>query len=315
MMKKPLASSIVPLLLFSMPLSGAAEGVCDQLKIGKPPSHVFPVVSPTLDPPDISKLFIQVYSTKPVSDTGDGLVEKCRIAQDLFEVDRMMKDVGFGGYATPEAMPLFTNAYLKNVSDNDRETVRNVVREILNPAGVAEDAIGALTVNADLYDETVLNVYYVDAGDTQADFDYVSTLTGMHIRDVEGNSAQMIFISDSAKSDTVAHEFAHAFSAGHVNFWDFEGEEYCIKFLPHPGTDTPDVNMECEFPTSNYMWAASVDDRAKLVEGQKERMMRNEHSVIFKFSPSSRKLNCPDFSADPHEDTPEDDACPRMGPP
>jgi hypothetical protein len=271
----------------------------------------------TVPTPDISKLYIQVNSTKSVDvTTPEGLAHKCAIASDLSEVDRMMKDVGFDGYPNPDSMALFDHAFVREIPQGDKKIVRDVVRAILDPAGVAEPLIQALKSNNDLYDEKVLNVYYVDpdpAALSGPGFDYISILTGVHLRDKDGNSEKIIFISDSARSDTVAHEFAHAFSSGHINFWEADGDEWCIKFLPHPGTDMPSVNMECEFTHANYMWAASAEDRQDLIDAQKERMMRNEHSVIFNYSPPQDKLNCPDFSADPHDETPEDDACPRMG--
>lgn len=310
-MSKHVAGFLAPLFLAVSPTNAAAAGVCDLLTVGKavpPTTYPNTVTSAT---PDVSKLVIQIYSTKTVDGT-EGAANKCAIAQDLWEVDRMMKDVGFDGYPNADSAALFVNARVMSIqSDTEKEIVREAVRQILDPGGIAEPAILALTENATLYDERILNIYYVDPDDAlmQTGFDYVSRLTGVHIRNEDGFSERMIFISDSAKSDTVAHEFAHAFSAGHVNFWDLEGKEHCIKFLPHPGTTTPDINMKCEFPKENYMWAASNGDRAELIDAQKVRMMRNEHSVIFNYSPPDDKLNCPDFNSDP------DKTCPRMGVP
>ncbi|MFT5501919.1 MAG: hypothetical protein ACI88G_002060 [Woeseiaceae bacterium] len=310
-MSKRVACFLTPLLLAVVPTVASAVNVCDLLNVGNAsPPATYPNTVTSLTP-NVSELVIQIYSTKTVdaADPG-GTANKCAIAQDLWEVDRMMKDVGFDGYPNDDSAALFDNARVMSIQlDSEKEIVREVVRAILDPGGEAEPAIQALTGNGALYDAKILNVYYVDPDDElmQTGFDYVSRLTGMHIRNNDGYSERMIFVSDSAKSDTVAHEFAHAFSAGHVNFWGLDGEEYCIKFLPHPGTATPDINMECEFPKENYMWAASDGDRAELIDAQKVRMMRNEHSVIFNYSPPTNKLNCPDFNSDPNK------ACPRMG--
>jgi hypothetical protein len=305
-MGKLIACSVASLSLV-VPAAALAQSVCDQLTIGKisGPSP-FPNTQ-TVTTPDISQLHIQIYTTRTLGETGEGLTHKCEIAHDMWEVDRMLKDVDFEGYPTETSMPIFTNTAVSQVQSGDVETVRDVVRALFDPTGVAAEAIDALTGNQNLFNETVLNVYYVhsDAAASQSGVDFLSALTGVHIRDEDGDSAKMIFIGDGAKSDTVAHEFAHAFSAGHLNFWDFDGKEYCIKFLPHPTTSTPAVNMECEFTNANYMWAASQADRAELIDAQKQRMMHNEHSIIYEYSPSATPTECPDFRSE--------DPCQRMG--
>jgi predicted acetyltransferase len=305
-MRTTLACLLAPLLIFAVPGVAQGSNVCDRLQIGnsvKAPNE-FPVKASVLVP-DISELPIQIRTTRPVSDTGEGRTHKCKIAHDLSEVDRMMKDVGFDGYPTNDTTPLFTNTAVWSIDDQDIETVRDVVRALYDPSGDVESAIASLQGNSDLFTASVLNVYYVHIEDDVVD--YASAFTGAHLRDENGNSAKMIFISDGAKSDTVAHEFAHAFSAGHVNFWDRDGEEYCIKFLPHPGTDAPQINMVCEFESTNYMWAASKSDRQTLRDSQKERMLRNEHSIIYEYSPPENSIQCPEFKSDP------DAGCTRMG--
>ncbi|MBT8400101.1 MAG: hypothetical protein KJO98_06470 [Rhodothermia bacterium] len=304
---------LVLLLSCLAPRISSAQAICSLLQEGDATAPNPYPATVTSSPPDISKLVIQVYSTRPLdATTAGGATVKCNIAYDLYEVDRMTMDIGFGGYPTPDTVALFTEARVKYVdTEQDRETIREVVRQILNPGGIAESAIQNLKANTALFNQEILNVYYVDPDQQLVanSFDYVSRLTGMHIRTNDGYSDKMIFIGDSARSDTVAHEFAHALSGGHVNFWDLEGDEWCIKFLPHPGTSMPSVNMECEFDATNYMWAASLADRAQLIDAQKQRMMYNRHSVIFDYSPpdSGDVLECPDFSADPSK------SCPRMG--
>jgi hypothetical protein len=294
------------------PSLSSAQNICDLLQIGDAvPPNPYPATTKS-SPPDATKLVIQIYSTKPVDSTAPGgKANKCHIAYDLWEVDRMAKDIGFGGYANADDAALFVNARVKSIDDKqDQELVRNVVRQILDPGGVAVEAIEALK-SSSFYDERFLNVYYVhpDPELQQNGFDFVSRLTGIHLRNKDGFSDKMIFISDSAKSDTVAHEFAHALSAGHVNFWDHDGTEWCVKFLPEPGSPDNLSNMQCDFARENYMWAASVGDRAQLKDSQKQRMMYNRHSVIYDYSPppDADMLQCPDFKSDTAAN------CPRMG--
>ena len=291
------------------------DEICERLIEGSASVPTpFPATQ-TSSPPDFSALVVQVYTTVALDTVmPSGETHKCEIAYDLWEVDRMGFDIGFNGYPTEADTAIFENARVKYVSTTqDQEIIRGVVREILNPGGEAEPAILALKGNNALFREEFLNLYYVDPNQSlnQTSFDFVTWLTGMHIRDLDGFSDKMIFVSDVAKSDTVAHEFAHALSAGHVNFWDHDGEEWCIKFLPHPGSNAPDVNMECEFTRANYMWAASDADRAELVSGQKQRMMFNRHSVIHDYSPPDDDdvIECPDFNANTAE------GCPRIGSP
>ena len=300
-MKKRAACSMASLLL-ALPAAGLAQEVCDQLLVGTTSDpNTFPntVTVPT---PFIGELRIQVYSTRPVGDTGDGLTRKCEIAHDLWEVDLMMEDAGFAGYpAPPTSRPIFTNAAVKQVADNEVEIVRNVVRALYYPGG-GEKAIEDLkNPSYDLFNPRALNVYYVhsDPSAVPASEDDLSWLTGVHLRDSDGKSAKMIFVGEGAKSDTVAHEFAHAFSAGHVNFKDFDGTEWCMKFLPPGGSTAPMIDMECAFDDANYMWAGSEADRQNLRLGQMERMKRNKHSVIFQFSPATNSFDCPDVNSEP----------------
>ena len=310
-MKKLAACSMATLLL-AVPGAGIAQAVCDQLTIGTTSGpNPFPnTVSVTT--PFIGELRIQVYTTRPVGDTGAGLTHKCEIAHDLRVVDLMMENAGFADYPANTSRPIFTNAAVKQVADDEVEIVRNVVRALYYPGGGTEKVIEDLkNPNYDLFNPKALNVYYVhsDPNAVPASEDDLSWLTGVHLRDKDGKSAKMIFVGEEAKSDTVAHEFAHAFSAGHVNFWNFDGKEYCMKFLPPGGSGvlTPPMDMKCEFYDDNYMWAGSKADRQTLVEAQRERMKRNEHSIIFEYSPATDKLDCPDVNSEP--------PCPRMGTP
>jgi hypothetical protein len=172
--------------------------------------------------------------------------------------------------------------------------------------------------DASLYNPAVLNVYYVHFDVVSLgskDKELLESFTGMHIRNEQGESDRMIFISEGARADTVAHEFAHAFSAGHVNFWDFDGEEWCTKFLPHPETTDPGEEMEdmtCEFSRHNYMWAASELDRDRLGIPQGERMMYNQKSIIADFSVGPKQLDCPDYSNDIGVAADPDDDCKRL---
>ena len=272
----------------------------------------FPPVKQTSEPPNSSHLWIQVRTTMPLDtivadDNGTTLTHKCAIASDLSEVDVMMKDIGFEGYA-PNAMALLTNAYIEYVPvSSERQFLRDVVVEILDPNGAPDQPLNDLEQHQTLYTDEVLNLYYVHYDDdylATTEGDLISYFTGIHIRDDEGYSDRMIFVSDAAHADTLAHEFGHALSGGHVNFWDFDGDEWCAKYLADPDSLDPDDDMDdmkCEFSRRNYMWAGSEMDRQQFGEPQIKRLMYNEKSLITEFSEPDAKLECPDFSNDPDE--------------
>ena len=308
-MNKTKASFLVWLLLLTAPPITSAQNVCDLLKVGTPAAS--PPPPERVDPPDISKLFIQIYTTRPLDfneSDAVGHTHRCAVARDLAEVDVMMRHIGFGGYvpaANPTNVPLLENAYIQYISSpKERERIRKLARALIHPDGKAKKKIDFLKNNSAMYDPEVLNVYFVHFEDVDilADNDDVPfEVRGMHIRNEEGESEMMIFYGDAAFPQTLAHEFGHALSAGHVNFWDVAGQEWCTKYLPHPGTDNPMINMECEFTYANYMWAGSKEERKTLGEPQKERMMRNRRSVIYQFSrpPEADELDCSDFNSDP----------------
>lgn len=323
-MNKNNAPWLTLLFASAFPAIASAQNVCELLTVGAP--NLPPPNPVTADPPDISKLIIQVYTTRPLefieSDATLNHTHRCAIARDLAEVDVMTQHIGFGGYTpnnvNPTNAPLFTNAFVRYLaSPNERQQIREVAKALVLPEGRARERLEALKNTPTLYDARVLNVYFVDDVDLgPTDLDVKVEVKGMHIRNDEGGSENMIFYGDAALPGTLAHEFGHAFSGGHVNFLDIDGNEWCTKYLPYPGTSNPMINMECEFDQHNYMWGGSEVERDVLGDPQKERMLRNEWSIISQFSPppDARKLACSDYNSGPGKDgvfNTEDD-CPRL---
>ncbi len=300
------ALSAITLLLFAaLPGDAFAQSVCTILKAGSPSLPLPPPVA--IPQPDIQKLAIQIRSTRALNQNVPGITppttQGCLIESDIAEVDMMTKDAGFAGYGVGDE-GIFAMAYAQHVQTAaERNIIREVVRAIIDPSGDGDQALAALKSNGNLYDPRVLNVYYVhpDTADEpdKDDQDFLLYLTGIHIRNEQRKSEKMIFVGEGARPDTVVHEFAHAFSAGHVNFWDYDGVEWCTKYLPYNNTLNGLMDMKCDFKRANYMWAGSLEDRVQLGDPQKERMRRNEHSVIYEFSPHDDSFKCPDHNSNP----------------
>lgn len=315
------------ILSFMPSISVGDDDVCELLLMGDAgPAPATPVKS---DPPNINDLVVQIYTTRDP----EGLVDeaedldpesyRCALAKDLFEVGMMLEKAGFGGYSVGDENPIFSKARLKYISNSDeQEAIRDVVRNVLAPDGQADQPIATLKNNGELYHERKLNVYFVHF-EPPANNEATNEVRGLHIRNEVGDSEKMIFYDEHATPTTLAHEFAHAFSAGHVNFWNAQGTEWCVKYLPDnmnervPAADAhmlEKIDMKCEFSRENYMWAGSDLDRKELGDSQAERMRRNTHSVINDFSPPPNPFDCPDlrtFEGDQHFVS-EDKDCPRL---
>ena len=301
---------IVGLFLPATPLLSA--GVCDLLQTG----DVSVIAKPTpFDPPDITSMPIQVYSTVDLNTVLELktppttlMSVHCAIASDLMEVDIMMEDVGFGGYGGTNS-PLVESARLKYVAtQTDRNFLRALARALMYGDAEAEGWLLQLKANPALYKDRALNIYFVTYD--HAEFQLYDEdaapfeIKGMHLRDEDGETEKMIFYGLDATPTTLSHEFGHAFSNGHVNFFDLDGTEWCAKFLPHNKASEelgvpPKVDMVCEFDRLNYMWAGSTADRQALGDPQKERMRRNMKSIMYQFQEDPNPLDCPDYSSDP----------------
>lgn len=134
-----------------------------------------------------------------------------------------------------------------------------------------------------------LNIYYV----------WTVDVTGLHVRKADGTSENFIFIGAGARPDSLAHEFAHAFSLEHVNFFDAQEpqQEYCAEYEYFDG--------KCDFDDDNIMWtgrkpnADPLDTRTKILSGQKVRIMCNDTSAVVRnhagYNPSPA-MDCPDWS-------------------
>lgn len=316
-MKKSTALAIALAFIGLAPASWAID-FCDSLQEGRARDQTpdFPPATVTTDPnpPDTGHLWIQIRTTQRldtvvVDDGGETLEHRCAIASDLVEVDMMMAEIGFDGH-DPGELPLLDRAYVEYVAETlDQKFLQDLVAEVWDPNGQPNARLDELKENAELYTPEVLNLYYVHFDDDYVAVmqdDFISTLTGFHIRADDGKSDRMIFVSDASHADTLAHEFGHALSAAHVNFWDFDGKEWCAKYLPDPDTTVAEDamdDMSCEFSRRNYMWAGSDMDRQQLGEPQKQRMMYNIKSVIKEFSDAgaANELDCPDFSNNPEK--------------
>lgn len=294
--------------LLAVPLSCFAQvSVCDLLTEGKPPEADLNAPAPPANPPDVRELIVQVYTTRGLDDLETEIsgnhFHKCALAQDLAAVDVMMDDIGFGGFDGMNA-PLVASAYVEYVGDPSRQKIiRDAAGAIQGIGGDPELALETLKNDDELYDERVMNLYFVHFPEVEIGAGTGSALPveirGMHLRNEEGMSEKIIFYGDGALSGTLVHEFGHALSLGHVNFWDLDGKEWCAKYLPEPSTPQSLPTMECEFERNNIMWAGSTADRTALGDPQKERVMHNVKSVIAEFSPSTAPLDCPDFRTAP----------------
>lgn len=301
------------IILFAISPAAWADAFCDAmvLLIDKSKLDVAAIPSPPIssNPPNTGHLWTQIRTTQPLETTvtaesGETQSHECSIASDLVEVDTMMADVGLAGHVTGE-WPLFNNVYLEYVAQSeDQKVLQDLVAEVWDPNGAPNAVLDQLKANDELYTPEVLNIYYVHFDDDYVfnmEDEYISNITGVHIRNDDGRSDRMIFVSDASHADTLAHEFGHAMSAAHVNFWDFDGKEWCAKYLPDPDTTVAEDAMEdmaCEFSRRNYMWAKSSMDRQQLGDPQKLRMIYNDKSLITEFSNpgDANKLDCPDFS-------------------
>jgi hypothetical protein len=303
---------IVVLLVGAASRPAGAEEICERLEVGRLSDTAPPAPTP-VPTPDVSKLAIQIYTTRALdfveAETGGGFEHKCALAYDLAAVEAMMHDIGFEGFATGVA-PLIDNAMVVHISDSgNAKQIREVAQAIQGPADVdPEEAVESLKENEELYNEHVMNLYFVHFPDVDLGNSSVETLPieirGMHLRNEDGDSEKIIFYGDGALPGTLVHEFGHALSAGHLNFWDLDGEEWCAKYLPELSSSDGLDDMECDFSRGNVMWAGSKIDRDKLKDPQKTRMMHNENSAIQEFSPSNNQINCPDNLSD--------STCPRM---
>ena len=309
-MKKCTAFAIIIGLAHSSAATSVGASVCDTLLVGNVPTVTKP--APT-DPPIITALPIQIYTTEDLDHQLAGvtppLTHKCAIASDLSEVDVMMEDVGFGGY-TGSNVPLFTNTRIRHMNNqSDRNFLRAVARAVIRGDQVAEELLMQLKANTNLYSDRALNIYFVHYDLEFENYDNNAVafeVKGMHLRDELGETEKIIFFGNRATPGTLAHEFGHAFSNGHVNFEDLGGTEWCTKFLPHnitqgiPIGTLPSVKMNCEFTRKNYMWAGSKEDRQFLGDPQTERMKRNKKSIMYQFHNWDQPLDCPDSSSDPN---------------
>lgn len=141
-----------------------------------------------------------------------------------------------------------------------------------------------------LFDEQRINIYYVPASD----------VVGYHVRRQDGTSEGLIFIGGGARVDSLSHEFAHAFSLEHVNFWDAEQpqNEYCVE---HEYWDN-----RCDFTDDNVMWTSNLknqDDlepRRRIHEGQHVRMFCNATSALVSNGDHQPdvEMHCPDWSVE-----------------
>ncbi|MCZ6642090.1 MAG: hypothetical protein O7G86_05160 [Gammaproteobacteria bacterium] len=144
------------------------------------------------------------------------------------------------------------------------------------------------------YDPTRLNIYYIDD----------ATHAGIHLRDHDGLSHNIIIVGLGFYEDTLAHELGHAFSLGHVNFWTHDDPddaifpngiqvEYCAEYGYW--------NNHCDFETDNLMWAAR-EEREKLTAGQALRVACNENSSIVVNQDHvisiTAPIDCPDWSVE-----------------
>ena len=121
---------------------------------------------------------------------------------------------------------------------------------------------------------------------------------GFHVDDREG-SGHLIFIPSNAAPDTLTHEFAHAFSLNHVNFWSswreqgdgtFRKKEYCAEY--------DYFDNACDWTRSNFMWSGGIG-REQLTSGQRWRAVCNGWSALNEHNdrPSTEiRFVCPDWS-------------------
>lgn len=183
-------------------------------------------------------------------------------------------------------------AVYQHVSGNLADYINQVAVELLYgpQRSLVVDDFKTKMKSEGLFDDQLLNVYYVPAPD----------VVGYHVRQQDGTSEGLIFIGGGARVDSLSHEFAHAFSLEHVNFWDAEQpqNEYCVE---HEYWDN-----RCDFTDDNVMWTSNLknqdalEPRRTIHGGQHVRMFCNGTSALV--SNGDHKPNpvthCPDWSVE-----------------
>lgn len=157
------------------------------------------------------------------------------------------------------------------------------------------------------YNPKILNVYYID----------LVPITGMHFNKRDGQSHNIIVVGLGFLDETLAHEFGHAFSLDHANFWSHDDPDLCRNSDQPCGIDGHDnrkifpngVQVEycaeyayhdnkCEFTRKNVMWAKS-EARTEVTKNQAERAACNNTSTLISngdHSPPGDATDCPDWT-------------------
>jgi hypothetical protein len=179
------------------------------------------------------------------------------------------------------------------LSEHRADMIKDLLSGILGPD--PENAVSDFKTTAQsegFYNPSKLNIYYIDVAD----------LTGIHFRNREGMSHNIIIMGLGFNDETLAHELGHAFSLNHTNFWTHDDPEldqipngiqveYCVEYAYW--------NNVCDFNRGNLMWAAQ-EFRSELTAGQGVRIACNHTSSIVvnqDWNPPVI-IDCPDFSTE-----------------
>lgn len=148
--------------------------------------------------------------------------------------------------------------------------------------------------------EDRVNVYVVEPSVVDEDF------RGVHLRDIKSADykGNLIFVPSDVSPGTLAHEFGHAFSLNHVNFWAYKG---ALSEIPVTGTGKPEEHVEfcseydywdgrCDYSRDNFMWAGG-GGRSQLSAGQAARAVCNDWSAVnVNGDRAGQTFNCPDWA-------------------